>query len=440
MALLSSLGGIGYVGIPGVATTILGTSVSAPGGLNGTLGATTPATIAGTTGTFSGDIIGGAVGNAAVVTLNRAVKLDSTTSGHKVGVNFSVADGVSNHRSVLYLDDATGDTVIDRASTSGAMQFKIRQNGIDQFALSTTGAATFSDDINIAAGKKLAYSATAYMTPENNSTGAEIATGGSLIVKTGGTTTSMTLDASGNLLVGTSVASGRLHVRGTGLGTYTAFFETSAAGGVQAAFYTGASGVSYGYGGASTAMYLGSDTGTGRSINAGGTINASGADYAEYEHNNGLTISKGSVVGFKADGTLTLTFNEAVRFAIKSTDPSYVGGDTWGIKDAVGDRPNPPADDADQEIIDQYESDIAVFEDALEAARQLVDRIAYSGKVPVNVIGATAGEYIIAAESGDGSITGVAVTDPDFTQYKLAVGRVDKIEDDGRARVAVIVH
>ena len=129
-----------------------------------------------------------------MVTLNRAVKLDSTTSGHKVGINFSVADGVSNHRSVLYLDDATGDTVIDRASTSGAMQFKIRQNGIDQFALSTTGAATFSDDINIAAGKKLAYSATTYMTPENNSTGAEIRTPGSLIVKTGvGATTALVL-------------------------------------------------------------------------------------------------------------------------------------------------------------------------------------------------------------------------------------------------------
>jgi len=195
-----------------------------------------------------------------------------------------------------------------------------------------------------------------------------------------------------------------------------------------------------GYSTAATAIQVGSAGGTGRSINAGGTVNASGADYAEYERNGGLSIAKGDIVGFKADGILTLTFSEAIRFAVKSTDPSYVGGDTWGGEDQVGVQPQAPAEDAEQEVIDQYETDIVAFNAAHEAARQLVDRIAYSGKVPVNIQGATAGDYIIAVAADDGSIDGQAVSDPDFAQYKLSVGRVNRILEDGRAEVAVIIH
>ena len=154
---------------------------------------------------------------------------------------------------------------------------------------------------------------------------------------------------------------------------------------------------------AATALRIGSVAGVGRSINAGGTVNAAGADYAEYEVTNGLVISKGSVVGFKADGTLTLTFSEAVRFGIKSTNPSFVGGDTT--------------------------PDLST-----------VDRIAYSGKVPCNVVGAIPGGYIIAVATSDDKIGGQFVLDPDFTQYKVAVGRVNRILKDNRCEVAVMVH
>lgn len=164
---------------------------------------------------------------------------------------------------------------------------------------------------------------------------------------------------------------------------------------------------------ASTVFRLAKVTATGRSINAGGTVNAAGADYAEYERNNGLTIVKGAVVGFQSDGTLTNTFAEAVRFGVKSTDPSYVGGDTWGV-DLEGEE--------------------------LEAARLLVDRIAYSGKVPCNVYGAEPSGYIIATEMKDGSIGGAFLPDVDFNQYKICVGRVNRILPDGRCEVAVIVH
>ncbi len=151
----------------------------------------------------------------------------------------------------------------------------------------------------------------------------------------------------------------------------------------------------------------------GRSINAAGTLNASGADYAEYEDNGGLDIAKGDLVGFTAAGVLTRTFDDAVRFGIKSTDPSFVGGDTWG-SDLEGE--------------------------ALAAAQSRVDRVAYSGKVPVNVFSATPGGYVVAARDPLGYIVGRCVTNIDFAQYTYAVGRVNKMLPDGRAEVAVIVH
>jgi hypothetical protein len=153
---------------------------------------------------------------------------------------------------------------------------------------------------------------------------------------------------------------------------------------------------------ANTIMRIGQANATGRSINATGTINASGADYAEYESNNGLMIPKGAIVGFKADGTLTMTYADAVRFGVKSTNPALVGGDVW--------------------------------ED-----RATVDRVAYSGKVPVNVRGAVPGGYIVAVNDG-GAIGGAFVADPTFEEYKRAVGRVNRILEDGRAEIAVIVH
>ena len=112
---------------------------------------------------------------------------------------------------------------------------------------------------------------------------------------------------------------------------------------------------------------------TGRSVNAGGTVNAVGADYAEYEKNNGLKFKKGEIVGFKSDGTLTNKFSESVRFGIKSTNPSIVGGDTWFSEE-------PPEGGADEE-------NIAAFRERMELARAGVDRIAYCGKVPCNFSG-----------------------------------------------------
>jgi hypothetical protein len=152
-----------------------------------------------------------------------------------------------------------------------------------------------------------------------------------------------------------------------------------------------------------------------------------------------FTVAKGDVVGINAQGKLTNVFADAIAFVVKSTDPSYVGGDVWGNEESLGlTLPKYLADDATDAEKSKYASDKTAFETALEVARQTVDRIAFSGQVPVNVTGATAGQYIIPVND-NGAIKGQAVTSPTFEQYQIAVGKVIAIESDGRAKIIVKV-
>jgi hypothetical protein len=225
------------------------------------------------------------------------------------------------------------------------------------------------------------------------------------------------IDASGRLLVGsTATATAGAVFKVTGTVSDSKSFEVYGnASAVNPAFWCPGSGLVNGVAtGASSygLVIVNKDSGNLRSISAAGSINASGADYAEYMTKSGdFVIAKGDVAGIDANGKLTNVFSDAVSFVVKSTDPSYVGNDKWGA-DLKGD--------------------------ALEAARQLVDRVAFAGQVPVNVTGATAGDYIVPVVNGTG-IKGIAVSNPTFEQYKIAVGKVITIDADGRARIIVKV-
>jgi hypothetical protein len=170
-------------------------------------------------------------------------------------------------------------------------------------------------------------------------------------------------------------------------------------------------GIGTGASSAATIMRMNRDSGSLRSLNAAGSINASGADYAEYMYKaTNETIQKGDVCGINKNGELTNVFSDSLSFVVKSTNPSYVGNDIWG-----------------SDIDDKNE---------LEIERAKVDRIAFSGQVPCNVLNAQVGDYIIPIEL-DGKISGQAVTNPTFEQYQLSVGKVWKIMEDGRAWIAV---
>ena len=234
---------------------------------------------------------------------------------------------------------------------------------------------------------------------------------GALALGTGGTTKA-TLDASGNLLVGVTTGSYNIVRKAVTNDGGNATVEFQSTGGSTSQIWYGVSG--FNANAANAATKVGRDATTLRSINAGGTVNASGADYAEYMTKAGdFALAKGDVCGINVDGKLTNVFANAISFVVKSTDPSYVGGDSWGA---------------------EFKDD----SEGLEAARQKVDRIAFAGQVPVNVLGATPGQYIVPIND-NGAIKGIAVSNPTFEQYQSAVGKVIAVQDDGRALIIVKV-
>ena len=239
---------------------------------------------------------------------------------------------------------------------------------------------------------------------------------------------------------------------------------------------------------AAAALVLSANGATGRSINAGGTINASGADYAEYMTKGALcnVVPPGALVGVDAEGKLTDKWSEAVSFVVKSTNPCMVGGDSW--MQHLGERPptperiarsvktvlvseavagvaavhkivdgelieithavaEKPPEYVNEEILGDSDDEWAAkqapgvaFDLALELARAAVDRIAFCGQVPCNIYGAVPGQYILPIQDGEG-IAGLAVDEDDMTHklYMRSIGKVIAIEDDGRARIIVKV-
>jgi hypothetical protein len=210
----------------------------------------------------------------------------------------------------------------------------------------------------------------------------------SATVGTGGITIdqSAKIKSSGSFTQGNPLATFQ---DGAAAGDLVQMFQTNGGGGNAAA----------------CTVRLGKNSVTSRSINAGGTVNASGADYAEYEtkRDDCGVFAKGDIVGFDADGLLTDKWSLAVTFGIKSTSPCLVGGDEWGAELEGHD---------------------------FEAARARVDRIAYAGKVPVNMAGASPGDWIGAAEGRADSIVGAVGALP-------SLGRVRRVLPDGRPLVVV---
>ena len=179
------------------------------------------------------------------------------------------------------------------------------------------------------------------------------------------------------------------------------------------------------------ALHVGRHTGNDRSINAGGSVNASGADYAEYmlKSDGCADIAKGEVCGVDADGKLTKTFSAAKSFVIKSTNPAYVGADTWWTEK----EPERYTDEGKT----QYTTSWKDWDTRKEAARANVDRVAFCGQVPVNITGSfNVGDYVYPQTNGS-NIECVAKTTPTFEEYQLCVGKIWTTMGDGRPLVAV---
>jgi hypothetical protein len=246
-------------------------------------------------------------------------------------------------------------------------------------------------------------------------------------------------DTSGRLLVNTTtvIDGEKLNVKGSGTG-HAAIIQDGSGNRIFEV-YIGPNGMGGSPNGASTAVYLLKDAATNRSVNAAGTLNASGADYADYYHKapNCAELPKGALVGIDENGLLTDKWSAAKSFKFKSTAPSMVGGDIWGTEHSLGlSRPFPPQepvalvdaiDKASYDAaLDKFNEDKLVYEAALEEARQKVDRIACAGKIPAILSGSfAAGDLILPQQDGDGiKAVCVSVAEATFEQFKSHVGRV----------------
>ena len=417
------------------AVTLAGTLAIANGGTNSTATATAGGAGYGT-GTAHAYTAAGTLGQV----LTSAGAGTPTWTTLTTGVS-----SVSNSDGTLTVSPTTGAVVASLAlghanSWSGVQTFTTPVLGaatgtslalggatIGTNALAVTGTSTFSSTVTHSSATTLSGALTyGGVTLSNAVTGT-----GNMVLSASPTLTG-TLTAATASLSALSVTGALASFLGPSSGTgYSAQFYNNAVSGSVDIYIEQSNGTSSGTSGT---MRVSKAAGNNRSINATGTINASGADYAEYmvKAKSCGVIAKGDIAGVDVDGNLTDKYANAHSFVVKSTNPSYVGGDSWSDGNpAVGPRPEPTST--------KDEADLVKWKERHEAARAMVDRIAFSGQVPVNVSGATVGDYIVPLAGPDGGITGQAVTNPTFDQYRAAVGRVWKILEDGRAFVSVKV-
>lgn len=288
-------------------------------------------------------------------------------------------------------------------------------------------------------------------------------TGYDFLFDDGGTATNRGLDnflgdvrVSGRIKAGATTSDDRHQITVSGATEGQELIRMDGTQGVFRAYESGQA--SFGGNSAANCFRVNSNATTGRSINARGTVNASGADYAEYhqvkEHLWGV-VPKGAILGFTADGLLTDVFADVVGpFVVKSTNPYGVGGDAWGEDERIcalyeveapGDRPEPDGltQEEWQDQIDAWQQRKVAFEVAYETERAKWDRIAKTGYVPVNIAATTAdiGKYAVPVDDGNGGITAAmkARDDLSLVEYTLAIGCVIGVTYDGRALVEVKV-
>lgn len=314
--------------------------------------------------------------------------------------------------------------------------------------------------------------------------------GGDLSIVTGAGVEAVNIDSNQKVGIGAAaLGTSRLTVQDSTTTDHILRVGTSVEGGFVR---SGAGSQTYAitWNAAQAAMYIGGDTITNRSLNLSNTVNANGADYAEYKLKSpeliseGVDIQKGDLVGFNSEGKITNKWSESIKFAIKSTNPNLVGGDTW----ATTPRPdlivpekvkytgiNEPEESLEnyEQLLSQYEQDQEDYLKAIDeeskkvealntkaieewdvihqAERATVDRIAFCGIVPLNGdVECKAGDYIIPMEGEDDRIVWIAL-DKDaedecttlkqlkdhIKMQKRTVGQVDSIGEDGRPLINV---
>jgi hypothetical protein len=125
----------------------------------------------------------------------------------------------------------------------------------------------------------------------------------------------------GKVGIGTTAPTALLDVNQTTAGS--AALQSENAGAVFWKVLNPAGGATNTFNAANSVMYVGMDTGTSRSINAAGTINASGADFAEWIEWNGEKPQMGSVVRYRGSYVVVSSPFTAAFVGNDTKDPEH---------------------------------------------------------------------------------------------------------------------
>lgn len=247
------------------------------------------------------------------------------------------------------------------------------------------------------------------------------------------------------------------------------------------------------------AVLIGGSTTTGRSVNCAGTVNTGGTDYAEYMLKSPTCgdIKPGDICGINSNGLITDSYDDCVSFVVKSTNPSFVGGDNFSrgdapkypseewVKwnDAVSERrpvditkslissvmrsqdmTNDEKSETVKSIKDKHDRDVNEWEGRIKIIvdnepekeseeyktfisnindeRVKRDRIAFCGQVPVNItaIDSDIGSILVPVASDDGKISAIWVKKKDATlsQYMSSIGTLIRVCGDyGKPEIIV---
>ena len=116
---------------------------------------------------------------------------------------------------------------------------------------------------------------------------------------------------------------------------------------------------------------------------------------------------------------------------VKSTNPNLVGNDAWSLGFELPNFETIAKVGSEQYNLDKekFESEYEAEYSKLESEREKWDRIAYCGQVPINVTGASAGDYVIPVVGRDDTISYKLSKTPNFDEFVISVGRVLRSDD-----------
>ena len=192
---------------------------------------------------------------------------------------------INTYDGKVYIRKDSGTaSIVEVGGGSGVLSFNSRTGAVTLTSGDVTGALgytpanragdTFTGNIGLTAGGRLQFSSSAYITPENNVSGAEISTPGAITFRTGsGTPERARFDGSGNLLIGTTTSTGkRLTLAGS---ADISMINTANTSGFDIGLLGGSSdATAFIYQRANSAMAFGTNNSTRLTIGSGGEVTA----------------------------------------------------------------------------------------------------------------------------------------------------------------------